>query len=124
MVQISSHFLHEIETLCNRIAILHNHKIVEMGSLEDLKNIYSKNFEVHLKTKKMQYSRLLKQLARHKKLYSTVFVKDRELIISTPAPTDIVSILLDYVKKNNYEINSLNVARPSLGTVFEVLIKK
>lgn len=38
-VLLSSHILSEVESLCDRIALIHNGKIVEMGTLEDLRHL-------------------------------------------------------------------------------------
>lgn len=38
-VLLSSHILSEVESLCDRVALIHNGKIVEMGTLEDLRHL-------------------------------------------------------------------------------------
>ena len=121
---IASHFLHEIESLCSRVAVLHNHKIAVVGTVDELKDIYSKNFEIHLKTKSKKYSKLIAYLSKHKNLFSKISVIDNALVISAHNSDIILRLLLSYFKKCGEPIIYLNVARPSLGDVFEVLIKK
>lgn len=38
-VLLSSHILSEVESLCDRVALIHNGKIVEMGTLADLRHL-------------------------------------------------------------------------------------
>ncbi|RLE47069.1 hypothetical protein DRJ22_00305 [Candidatus Woesearchaeota archaeon] len=121
---IASHFLQEIESLCSRIAVLHNHRIVDVGSVDDLKNVYSRNFEVRLKTKSGKYVKLMKFLSKHKNLFSKIFVDEGELVVSVFRPINVLSLILGFVKKHSEVVVSLDVSRPSLGDVFEVLVKK
>lgn len=38
-VLLSSHILSEVESLCDHVALIHNGKIVEMGTLEDFRHL-------------------------------------------------------------------------------------
>ncbi|MBD3354724.1 ATP-binding cassette domain-containing protein, partial [Candidatus Woesearchaeota archaeon] len=45
-VIVASHLLDELEPICGRIGILHNHSLVKIGTPDQLKGKYSKNEEI------------------------------------------------------------------------------
>jgi ABC-2 type transport system ATP-binding protein len=47
---ITSHILEDIESLCNSVAILHENKVMNVGSVKELRKLYHKEEEVHLET--------------------------------------------------------------------------
>ena len=49
-VIITSHRLDDIEQVCDRVAILHNKKIIRAGALNQLKKQYSEDEEIHIQT--------------------------------------------------------------------------
>lgn len=121
-IVLASHFLAEIELLCSRIAVLHNKRIARVGRTEELKLLYSKNFNVYLQTAASAYDDLIVHLKKQKSLIISEFNKtDGELKISTPMPEKVLSVLSVFLEKNGQSIVFLNVARPSIGEVFEEL---
>jgi len=121
---LASHFLAEIELLCSRIAILQNKRIVEIGTADELRNIYSKNYEIYLQTAAGKYGRLVKELEQKKRFFAKVYESDNELIVETPRPERILPAISDYFEKQRDQMISLHVSRPSLGKVFEAVVKR
>ena len=122
-ILLASHFLAEIELLCHRIAILQNKKIIEIGTADELSSIYSKNFQLFLATYSKDYSGILKELERRKKYFTKVTQEAGELIIETPVPEHILAVIAAYMEKQR-NIKSLHVEKPSLGKVFEAVVKR
>jgi len=122
---ITSHLLHEAEQLCDQIAILHEGKILKSGTPDQLKDSYSKNEEIHLITKDRNYKKLTSLLKSkfHKKI-DKVEKKGRKLVIYTAESENVLSFLLKKIHKKHDKIIQVDVRRPSLGEVFESLIKK
>ncbi len=122
-ILLASHFLAEIELLCSRIAILQNKKFIEIGTTQELRDIYSRNFEIFFETATQKYGKLLKELQNKRKYFSKITEEAGELVIQTPVPEQVLPIIASYVEKQK-DIQSLHVARPTLGRVFEAIIKR
>ena len=117
-ILLASHFLAEIELLCNQIAILQHGRIVEMGTAEELRNIYSRNYEVFLQTKSKEYGALLQKGKKYIAKYSE---EDGELVVQTLSPEQM---LADISSLPRHELVSVHVSRPTLGRVFEAVVKR
>ena len=123
-IVLASHFLTEIELLCSRIAVLHNKRIARIGRTEELKLLYSKNFEIFLQTSSAAYNDLIQYLKQNPKfIISKIKKEGDELRLSTPMPEPVLSALTDYLEKRGQSIKLLHVSRPSIGEVFEELTK-
>jgi len=122
-VIITSHLLHEAEQLCDNIAILHQGCVLKYGSPEHLKDSYTKDEEIHLITKNKNYDKLIK-LLKNKQKVSNIEKLGRKIVIYTKEAEPILSLLLSELKKEKDRIIQIDVRRPSLGEVFENLIKK
>jgi len=123
-ILLASHFLAEIELLCSRIAILQNKKIVELGTAQELRNIYSKNFQIYLSIASREYGKVLKELQKRKRYFKKVTEEAGELVIETPYPERILPVISSYLEKQRGHIEGLHVERPTLGRVFEAVIKQ
>lgn len=124
-VILSSHFLSEIEELCTRVAILHNRKIVEVGSPNDLRKNLSSNEEIHVKVASGNYERLIKDLQRENLHIEQVVEKDHKLVIAAPHAERILHALIHIIERNREQIVDLEVVdKPSLFEVFEHLVAK
>lgn len=118
-ILLASHFLAEIELLCSRIAILHNKKIAVIGTAEQLRELYAKNYEIFLQTSSKEYASIKSGV---KKRSVKVAEDDGELVIRTPHPENAISFIASKLKRGDLE--SLHVSRPSLGRVFEKVVQK
>ncbi len=121
-VVLASHFLAEIELLCSRIAVLHNKKISRIGKTDELKLLYSKNFEIFLQTASKSYQDIIRFLKNNPKLIiKSIKREDDDLKISTPMPEPILVALTEFLQKSGQSVKLLHVSRPSIGEVFEEL---
>jgi ABC-2 type transport system ATP-binding protein len=123
-VILSSHFLDEVDILCDRIAILHNGAILEVGTPNELKNRYNKNEEIELETKPGNYGNIHKMMEQQKLPVSKIFKKDSKLIIYTAEPEYTLQKLMSIIGGLDEELVGVNVNRPSLAEVFESLTYK
>jgi len=118
---MTSHLLGEIELICNKIAILNNGRVQEQGSPDELKEEYSKNYEISLQTKNEEYGHVIKALNRHN---CKVFDKKHRIVAYTEKPEDTVKMMLGMIKSKKDKIIELSLNKPSLEEVFEAVIKK
>ncbi len=119
---VASHVVSELEQYCSRIAILRNQRITEVGTTAQLRDIYSKRYEIFLKTAKKDYTSL-KKFCNSKSLFTKVAVKDNKFVVQTSQPRQAVEQILHFLAKHKESITHLSVDRPSIAEVFESLIK-
>lgn len=121
-VIITSHFLSEMEGLCHRIGILHKGKIVETGTTDELKDMYSKNHEVHFEIESGHYDAVLKDLKKHNLSIKRIVKKDRKMIIYTPEAEKVLHTLLHVLEESGENLMDVELNKPSLSEVFESVV--
>ncbi len=120
---ISSHFLNEMEKLCTRIGIINQRKIDLVGTMDYIKEKYTRDEEIHLETIPGNYDELIKQLNRHDVKISKITNKGHELVICTRDSVDVMYALLGIIKKQKEHLVDISVTRPTLAEVFESLLR-
>jgi ABC-2 type transport system ATP-binding protein len=122
-VIISSHFLSEMEELCSRVAILHNKKIVEVGTPRELSEKFSKNDEINLELASHSYDNVIKDLERERLGIKGMVKRGKKLVIYSPEAERILHHVLHVIERNREKLLDVEVNRPNLGEVFESLVK-
>jgi ABC-2 type transport system ATP-binding protein len=116
---VASHLLDELESECDRIAVLHDGKISKIGSIEQLKKLYTTNNEVILATASKNYRKIMSNLRSKRKLrVSKITQKDSTLVLQTPNAEEVLVYLMKAIKRSKDHIVKLHIARPSLEEVF------
>ncbi|MEM2916115.1 MAG: ABC transporter ATP-binding protein [Candidatus Woesearchaeota archaeon] len=122
-VIVASHVVSELEQYCNRIAILRNHKITEVGTTTQLRDIYSKQYEIFLRTDKEDYPKIKAFCSRNRKIYSRMAEKEDCFVAQTSKPHEALKQLLAFLAKSRISVTYLRVDRPSIAEVFASLVK-
>jgi len=115
-ILLSSHHLAEIEDLCNRIAILKDGTFVEVDTMEKIRKKYIRHKKIHIQTKSKDYEKLMKKMPQE--LVNQYQVVNRELVISSNQPEEILKKILDKCEKENDKLISLEIRNPSLDEIF------
>ena len=125
---ITSHLLWEMERLCDDFIVIHKGKVLGIGDLNNLRDIYGKQSEVFVEFSgksdmKREYEDLIAYLGGNKviKNYSTA---DGQLRIYSNAEKEMLGKIMDFAKKNNKVIIKAGVKKPDLSEVFESLTGK
>ncbi|MFA6073058.1 MAG: ABC transporter ATP-binding protein [Candidatus Woesearchaeota archaeon] len=122
---LSSHHLNEIETLCDRIAILKDGQIIALGTAEELKNKFLKHKEIRIESSPGNYEKLGPFLQKKfKKDIASFEVKAGELILFCEKPQDFLNDLVTAIEQEKEKILELKLVKPSLDQVFITLNKK
>jgi len=121
-VIVASHLLEELEPICDRIGILHDHSLNEIGTPDQLKTNYTKNEEISLKTSGKQ-DKIEKSL-RNSSYVAKIKKSRGKIIVYTPQPLKALYNMLKIVEKHKVKIVSLEVSKPSLKEVFESIYQK
>lgn len=117
-VLFSSHILQEVESICDRIVIIHNGKLVANDTLANLQSNHQSDAVV------VRFS-VMPNANELKKLPSVIAVENIHdaWILSTESPNELKKMLLEYSLKNNIDILSLQTKSNSLEEVFSKLTK-
>lgn len=119
---MTSHMLDEVETVCDRIALLHNGKIIAFDSPEKLKAKYSKNDEIHISTDPGKYDKLVKEFRKLE--ISNIVMKSRKVILYAPDSGKILNSILSIITESKEKITELKVHKPTMEEVFEYITKR
>ncbi len=119
----SSHLFSDLEEVADKVAILNDKKIVAFDSIENLKKVFLKSYEVHLEVQSKNYSRILRYL---KKLISIdkYRIEKGRLIISTNDPLKVLKAEIPLVEKLNEKIVDFDFEKPTLNDIFEYFVLK
>ena len=118
-VIISSHHLNELETLCDRIAIIKEGELIDLSTPEDLKKKYLKHQEIIVVSQPGNYqdlSRVLKE--KFSKDIKKIEKRGTELVLLCTEHKAILDQLVKTIEKNNEKIEELRLVKPSLNQVF------
>jgi ABC-2 type transport system ATP-binding protein len=121
-VIMASHLLDEVEVVCDYIAVLHKGDMIAVGTPKELKEQYSKNDEIHLKTKPGDYEKLLKNLKKIRSL-KHIIVKRDKIILYTPDSENVLRTVLHLLNKQKEKLVDLRVHKPTIEEVFEAITK-
>jgi ABC-2 type transport system ATP-binding protein len=120
---ITSHLLEEMEQICSMLAILHEKKILTTGTINELKDQYSKNQEIILETYSGNYSGLIK-LLKDKKEVNKVIESGSKLLIYSQKAENVLRYILHELQDKKEKIVDVDLNKPTLSEVFESLTKE
>ena len=123
-VIITSHLLDETDELCDEIAVLHQGRLLKVGTSNQLKDSFSKEEEIILVLQSRKYTSIVNKLKSHKKKVTNVQVKDGKLLVHTKNAEAVLKEILTTVEHSRDKIVEINVRKASLSEVFESLVKK
>jgi len=120
---LSSHFLDELEMLCDRVGILMNGQIIMAGTPNEIKTHYSKDEEIQLETTPGKYKEIIEKLKPMSKnlSISSMDTKDNKLVIYTTSPERSLHRVLHIVEELGEIMIDVVVEKPSLQEVLEKL---
>jgi ABC-2 type transport system ATP-binding protein len=112
----TSHYMEEVEHLCDRIYVMDNGKVIASGTKEDLKNLMGGDDIVSLQTD-MASEGFLKDLRGNLKVRN-IDQKDGNITLMVQKDCDILSDIFEAASKNGVKLKSLDVKTPTLEDVF------
>ncbi|MFH1638535.1 MAG: ABC transporter ATP-binding protein [Candidatus Woesearchaeota archaeon] len=120
---MTSHLLSDLETVCDKIAILHNGYILEVGAPIELKEKYSKTEEIHIISTPGKYESMVKGLPKN--LVSKIIIKKgKKAIIYTSSGSKVVGELLKLTQSHKEKVIELSLHKPSMEEIFEAITKR
>lgn len=123
-VVIASHFLTELEHVCDRIGILRNGRIAELGTPDELRVIYSRNHEIKVELASRGYDALVAFLGKQQNVQIAKTWKDAgALRLQTSQPTAVAEMILQFCRQQKDMIIALEMGRPTVRELFEELLR-
>ena len=118
-VFLSTHNMEEANQLCHRIAIINHGVIAAIDTPERLRMKYSELQYIEvLFNKPIKVAELSTNSYVAKIMYS-----GNKIRLYTNTPSKVIEFIVDFSRKNNLEVLSLNTMMPSLEEVYMKLIK-
>ena len=116
----TTHYMEEVEIICDRVIILDKGKIIASGTCDELKELAKIEETVEINELDQKYIEQIKQL----KNVDEVSFDTGTLLITYKKGKNNLSELIDYLKKENIKYNKIYSERPTLNDVFLELTGK
>ncbi len=123
-VIIASHFLSEMEHLCDRVAMIHGGKVFAQGTINELRHLYRKEEKVVIETRSRDYELISKHLYTQK-VHARKMVKAHyKLMIYTDDAKNVTHTLMHVIEQLKDHIVELEIKPLSLDEIFEEVTAK
>jgi len=106
----STHYMEEVEVLCDQVAIMDNGAIKAIGPLGELLEQYGRNV-IYLEVAGMEEAPTLPLVSNTRKEGSGWIVESEQI-------GEVMRHLLQEASQKNWDLKQLEVVRPSLENVF------
>jgi len=118
----TSHYMEEVQQLCNKIAIMDNGKLIAKGTKDDLISLISDNSTLEIEGYDINES-VLEKLLDIKGVKSYAFDENKVLITSSRDVSNL-SYIINFFTSNNIEIRNMGYKTLDLEDVFLTLTGK
>ena len=112
----TTHYMEEVEQLCNRVVIIDKGKIIASGSVDELKNMISLGEKITIELNEINND-FIKQIKENKNVID-ITTNNNIVHIAYYSKEGNLENLIDYLRKNNVSYTSLFSERPTLNDVF------
>jgi len=121
-IVIASHQLNRIESICDKVAIVHENTVYTHGLLDDVRKPYiKKNFTIHIRPENNK-DLLITKLKELK--FKKIVDKGNHLIIHPEDIHETVNDLLIIIKEEQLNLHDIYLQKPSLSEIFEKVTKE
>lgn len=112
----TSHYMEEVEFLCNRIYIIDKGRVIASGSKDEIKSILFSEKTIRLKLEKP--SKSLVEDLNMKPMLSNILAKEAEVTFTVSKDTNFLPTILTLCDQHHVALNSFQIEEPSLEDVF------
>lgn len=118
----TTHYMEEVEQLCNRIAVLDKGKVIAVGTKEDLKDMVSIGEKITIELESID----IKKIDKIKSMKNVLDVNfdDSTLYITYKKGEENLENIINFLKQNNIKYQKIFSELPTLNDVFLELTGK
>ena len=113
----TSHYMEEVEFLCNRVAIMDTGKIIALGTKNELRLLAGEMDTLKIATTNT-VPQDLKEIIKKVPEVSEVQVMDKSIEILTLHGREILTKILELLADKNIKVKSIEIKEPNLESVF------
>ena len=122
---VASHFLSEIEHVCDRIVFLHNKSVAFVGAPKHFRNIHAKTKEIIVITKDGKYNLILKRIMSMPFLEVKHVLKKRgRITLHSTMDENILRGILAKLLHSEADIEDIRLGNPSMDMLFRIFVEK
>lgn len=118
----TTHYMEEVEIICDRIIILDKGKIIASGTLDELKSLSSIEEKVSVEIMEIDES-IISMIGSFKNVSKVTYNNNVLSVIYSKGKNNLVE-LMDYLKKEGLKYDKIYSERPTLNDVFLELTGK
>ncbi|WP_339228921.1 ABC transporter ATP-binding protein [Oceanobacillus sp. FSL K6-2867] len=115
-VLYTSHYMEEVEFLCDRIYIMDKGNLIASGTKDEIKRILSAEKTISIRADRWN-DRFIEQLKQNPTI-NQVTVGEKEITIIIPKEVNMFSALIKLAEDTAVELHSVDVQTPTLEDVF------
>ncbi|WP_193062032.1 ABC transporter ATP-binding protein [Oceanobacillus oncorhynchi] len=115
-VVYTSHYMEEVDYLCDRIYIMDQGNLIASGTKEEIKQILSSENTISIQADHWSEA-FIERLKEHESV-SNVHVEEKEITLITPKEVNLFSEIISMTDKYDISLRSLHVKSPTLEDVF------
>ena len=112
----TSHYMEEVERLCDRVYIMDHGQIIASGSKEELKSILSSEDTILIEAQQKS-EQFIRKLNENEHIQQVVEVEQGYKVI-VPKGDDLFADIFELAKKTQVKVKGVHVQTPTLEDVF------
>lgn len=118
----TTHYMEEVEILCDRVIIIDKGKVIASGTIEEVKALASIEEKISVEVMDLN-DECIEEIKQFKNVEEVTYIDHILLITYKKGKNNFVN-LLDYLKKEKIKYNKIFMMRPTLNDVFLCLTGK
>ncbi|TYS63473.1 ABC transporter ATP-binding protein [Sutcliffiella horikoshii] len=115
-VLYTSHYMEEVEFLCQRLYIMDRGEVIASGTKDEVKNILSSEHTIEVEVEKVNPT-FIKKLESIPAI-SSVTTLDKKIILLAPKKINLLEDVFDAAKQTDSPLNGIQIKAPTLEDVF------
>ncbi len=118
----TTHYMEEVEIICDRVIILDKGKVLATGTTDELKELAKIEEKVTVEVNNLE-GNYIKQIKELEHVYEASYNGNLLLVTYTKGKNNLIA-LIDYLRKEGIDYNKIYSERPTLNDVFLELTGK
>lgn len=115
-IVVSSHSLADVEMLCDRVAVMHKGKVIDIETPEKIKKSYITTERISLQTYPGKYTKVVKKLKED--AITDIYQEGQQLVITTTDVEATLQHVIDVVRDCKESLTSIQVLSGTLDEAF------